>query len=171
MNALREGRGGAAGLTEPSADELATRLGQELAISLSTLRSAHRRATGPSGGVRPSSNRRRTPCGTPRTATSICWTPSPDGSARRDHDPEHAGADVRADDGADLFDDARLNAWYALAQVIGQRSRSRLVVEVLHGDVDLRVAGPLDGELLEAGDRPGGRTDLLQGLDRPVHQL
>ena len=38
MNALREGRGEAAGLTEPSADELATRLRQELAISLSTLR-------------------------------------------------------------------------------------------------------------------------------------
>jgi hypothetical protein len=38
MNALREGRGKALGLAKPSADELATRLSQELAISLSTLR-------------------------------------------------------------------------------------------------------------------------------------
>ena len=38
MSALREGRGEAAGLPEPSADELRTRLDDELAISLSTLR-------------------------------------------------------------------------------------------------------------------------------------
>lgn len=38
VDALREGRGEAAGLPEPSADARATRVSEELAISLSTLR-------------------------------------------------------------------------------------------------------------------------------------